>query len=165
MLEHYIEGLLMGYDLSGYDIKQNIDNVKLLRSSYGSIYPTLKKMEKKDLIESTEIILTGRYKKIYSINESGRKDFIEWLKQPIKITHSEEEHLIKMFFYEYISKEEIQIIITKFLKTLKDQIHRQEVVKLRIEKDFDFYKTSTMVFTISYYKFLKGWYENFLGEL
>ncbi|WP_411680142.1 PadR family transcriptional regulator [Clostridium thailandense] len=165
MLEYVIEGLLMQNDMSGYDIKQNIDSVKYFNASYGSIYPTLKKMEAEGLIISKEIVEGGKYKKIYSINDKGKKRFSEWLQKPVDIVRSDNEHLVKMSFYKYVPKEKLKDLISELIINVSAMIRRLEVLKMRLEKNMDDFQTWTVVFGIDYYRFLKEWYQRLLREL
>lgn len=165
MLEYVIEGLLMQNDMSGYDMKQNIDSVKYFNASYGSIYPTLKKMETEGLITSKEIVEGGKYKKIYSINDEGREKFLEWLQKPIDIIRSDNEHLVKMSFYKYLPKEKLKDLIPELIINVSAMIRRLEVFKAKLEKDMDEFQIWTVIFGIDYYRFLKKWYQRFLEEL
>lgn len=165
MLEFVIEGFLMRYDMSGYDIKQTIDGIKYYNASYGSIYPTLKKMEAEGLISSKEIIEAGKYKKIYSINEAGKSRFLEWLQKPPEILKSDNEHLVKLSFYEFLTKDKLKELIPALIRKIHNLARRYEVMASVLEKDMDVYQLATLKFNVDYYRFMKEWYSKFLIQL
>ncbi|MCR4435554.1 MAG: PadR family transcriptional regulator [Clostridiales bacterium] len=165
MLEYVIEGFLMQCDMSGYDIKQNMNNAKFFNASFGSIYPALKKMEAEGLIKSKEIVEGGKYKKIYSLNEAGRDRFLEWLQKPPDIVKSDDEHLVKMSFYQYLPKEKVGELISQFIKSVNALIRRMEVLKSVLGENINEYQRATLAFVIDYYRFMKEWYQRFLEEM
>jgi DNA-binding PadR family transcriptional regulator len=165
MLEHVIKGLLLQNDMSGYDIKQNISDVKFFKASYGSIYPCLKKMELERLITVREIIEGGRYKKIYSLSADGKDQFFDWLHTPCDVMKSDSDHLVKLFFYQYLPNEKAKDLIAVFLKRLDMLIHRLELTESLLSKDLNTYQNATFTFGIDYYRFVKDWYTKFLETL
>lgn len=164
MLEHVIEGYLMQIDLCGYDIKQNIDSLKFYNASYGSIYPTLKRMEEEGLITASEIIEGGKFKKVYSINATGKERFIEWLQIPPDIRKSENEHLIKMSFYQHLPQVNVRELMSEFIDGVELHIDSLELMKAVLEKDINYYQNATLDYTIQHYRFIKNWYRKFLNE-
>ena len=78
-------------DKSGYDLKLWMSSCtsNFFDASFGSIYPALKRLEAKDLIRSVEQVESGKFKKIYSIREAGKKEFMAWLSAPI-LFHKDE---------------------------------------------------------------------------
>ncbi len=107
MLEFILLGFLMEYDQNGYQMKQHmaLGTSNFMDASYGSLYPALKRLLKKGLIEAKETVDNGKYTKIYSINKEGRKVFLEWLSEPAKIAPSAHEHLQKLYFYDFLDEE------------------------------------------------------------
>ncbi len=85
MLEYIILGFLMEKELSGYDLKQIMSESTsyFFDASFGSIYPALKRLETKGYIHYHEVIDGSKLKKLYSITNTGKEVFLEWLKKPI----------------------------------------------------------------------------------
>ena len=71
-----ILGIIMYHSLSGYDIKHKLETIfsYFYNASYGTIYPTLSKMEKEGMITKESVIQEGRpNKNVYSITEEGQQ--------------------------------------------------------------------------------------------
>ncbi|MBC7343778.1 MAG: PadR family transcriptional regulator, partial [Clostridia bacterium] len=83
-MEHVILGFLTMGDMTGYDIKRlmSISTSFFYDASYGSIYPALRKLEERGLVKSSEAIESGRLRKVYSITDEGREEFLRWLGGP-----------------------------------------------------------------------------------
>ncbi len=166
MIDFIILGFLMKQKMSGYDIKQfmSISTSHFFDTSYGSIYPSLKSMEGKGWIESIEEVEGGKYRKIYSILEPGKKAFLEWLELPIEYCNGKGNQLIKIFFYRYLPRENAKALIRQFIdkvKSIKKDIEGLEPVISPLADEF---QLSTHRYGKDFYQFLIGWYENFLKE-
>lgn len=171
MLEYIILGFLMRGEKTGYDLKQWMTNSTsyFFDASFGSIYPALKRMEEKDLINSHEVVEGSKYKKVYSINESGKAAFMKWIGEPIVFAKVGQDHLVKIFFYEFVDKgkavknlkafiEEVEVV----LKKLSDQ--KDEVAKTYEIRKF-LCRYSTMEYGIEYYQFVIRWCNNLIKKL
>ena len=70
-------------DASGYEIKKESSEGAFsyfVDISYGSIYPTLAKLEADGLVEGRSEAQSGKPdKKVYSITDKGREEFISTL--------------------------------------------------------------------------------------
>lgn len=167
MLDFIILGFLMHGDMSGYDIKQQMtySTSNFYDASFGSIYPMLKKMQERGLLESKEIVDGGKYKKVYSINEDGKSKFIKWLESPIELTRTKHEHLVKVFFYRFLSKDKIEVQISLFMEDIKKTLDGLKSIEPIIENHADFYQKSTLHFGKQYYLFLHEWCKDFLINL
>lgn len=95
-----ILGLLNHSDLSGYDIKKQIDSALSFfwSGSYGSIYPTLAKLEADKLVKKKEVKGSERNKAMYSITKAGKKQLLAWLEVPVIKDELRYETLLKLFF-------------------------------------------------------------------
>ncbi|MEM8749552.1 MAG: PadR family transcriptional regulator [Pseudomonadota bacterium] len=73
-------------DSTGYEIRKMVSDghfSHFVDASFGSIYPALKSMEDDGLVTCREEAQAGKpNRKIYSINDEGRKAFLEALTQP-----------------------------------------------------------------------------------
>lgn len=103
-----ILGLLNHEPLSGYDIRKRIDgSIGLFwDAGFGQIYPALKKLADKGLVEGKAEKSGGRPdKKIYRITEKGRKELEKWLVEPTAKEHVRYEILLKLFFGSLVDTE------------------------------------------------------------
>lgn len=85
---------------SGYEIKSLMGRSTdyFWRESDSTIYPMLKVLAKEGKALS-EIIYVGKKKKeVFSITETGRAEFNEWLQSPTGSEIQRNEFLLKLFF-------------------------------------------------------------------
>jgi DNA-binding PadR family transcriptional regulator len=167
MLEYIILGFLMKQEMSGYDIKQVMSKStsNFFDASYGSIYPILKNLEKKTLITSNEIVDSGKYKKVYKINEQGENEFLKWLEQPIELSRNKHSYLIKIFFYGLLTKDKAKLLISNFIEELKRTLDELEKLEPAIREMADYFQLSTFDFGRDYYKFTIKWFESYFNSL
>ena len=86
-------------NLSGYDIRKAVESSigYFWSESYGQIYPTLKRLAKKGLIQPTASSPKSRRLQ-YSIAPAGRETLQQWLAQPFYNEPPRNEFLLKLFF-------------------------------------------------------------------
>ncbi len=113
-IEHSILGMLSVKPCSGYDLKAEFEKggaALLSASSFGSIYPHLKRLEQDGLIEAQEEVHDRRHKKIYELTALGWQELTNWLEQaseyPIPMR---DELLLKMLFWGSAGKERTTLI-------------------------------------------------------
>jgi len=85
-LEYALLGLLEMAPSSGYDVKKVFDNTPLAHfsSSPGAIYPALKRLAKKGLLEATlDTTTEARPRRVFSLTGAGRQALLEWLHQQV----------------------------------------------------------------------------------
>ncbi|HEX3022413.1 MAG TPA: helix-turn-helix transcriptional regulator [Lachnospiraceae bacterium] len=163
MLEYIVLGMVLEEALTGYDIKKYIENGVgvFYKASYGSLYPLLKKQTDKGYLTMVEKPQGGRQKKFYQITEEGRKVFLEWLTQPLEMEDSNDNRLVKVYFFDRISKEirdqqleEYERKNVIYLRKL--QALSQEFEKLENKECF-YYKLSTLYYGICIIKETIRW--------
>ena len=128
-LKYAILGLLMRKNMSGYDLNKEFNTalIEFWSAKHSQIYPELKKLLAEELVEyKIEISGDVLEKKIYSITEKGRKEFLDWLNRDDMIDPTPKDvfHL-RMYFSENLSDEEV-------IKLLDSQIkqHQQKLAHL-----------------------------------
>ena len=95
-----ILGLLTWGPMSGYDIKQKIEESlgNFWSESYGQIYPRLRELESDGLISKiAQEGKSARGKKTFALTESGRKRLREWLFEVPSARPPRNELLLKIF--------------------------------------------------------------------
>jgi len=104
-------GFLALEPMTGYDLKKCMDNSTQFfwHAELSQIYPTLKQLENKGLITADVISQDGKPdKKVYSVTETGREALKAWLSEPLDETPAMKSTvMLKMFFLEFLEKEEI----------------------------------------------------------
>ncbi|WP_020619125.1 PadR family transcriptional regulator [Paenibacillus daejeonensis] len=166
MLDNVILGMLLQGKMSGYDLKKIIEQSVgiFYKVSYGSLYPTLKRMSEQGLIDEEETGNT-KNKKLYSIRPEGTESFQRWLKEPLQA--NKREHLIKIFFYDYLDESTRQQQLEAYQRGIQMQIAQMEAVQQivageleHIENKEDYYhRLSVMYYGIQFFKMENDWLE------
>jgi len=128
-----ILGILMESDASGYEIKKKLEKVfsYFYNASYGTIYPTLKKMENDGLITKQNIVQEGKpNKNIYTITEKGRQSFYRYLESDIQDVEIKSDFMIRLFFGKFAEPE----LVIKWIET-GIQKTEQSLAKLYAEHE------------------------------
>lgn len=116
-----ILGFLLNDSLSGYEIgemiKQSTNN--FWQESDASIYPTLKLLTEEGFVSAKPVYVGKRRKEIFTITDAGRKAFLEWFKRPPDQDLHREEFLLKLFFTDETTEEQMQKHCNEKLRELK----------------------------------------------
>ena len=107
MLDYIVMGMVLENELTGYDIKKEVENSigNFYRANYGRLYPALSKLTDKGFLTMREQMQGKRLKKYYKTTEHGKQAFLEWLSSPVDPNASRESHLAQIFFYGELPKE------------------------------------------------------------
>lgn len=107
MLDYIIIGLVLEKELTGYDIKKEVESSigMFYKTNYGRLYPALSKLADKDYLTMSEQMQGKRQKKYYKATELGKEVFLEWLSSPADVNMSGEAQLVQIFFYGELPKE------------------------------------------------------------
>jgi PadR family transcriptional regulator AphA len=93
-------GLLADKPKSGYDLKQEIDEVitHFWRESFGQIYPALHSLCTAELVRKDTERNGKRRRHVYTITAAGRRELKAWLTVPPEVGIIRHELLLKLFF-------------------------------------------------------------------
>ncbi len=138
-MEFVILGLLIMRPLTAYDINNSFkQGISLFYSaSYGSIQAALKKLLKKESATFEQFIENGRNKKLYTVTESGRESFFEWMFSDISETNNDSIVYAKLFFLGLVQekKDKADIIRNIILLHEKQDCQLRETKKAAYEHD------------------------------
>ncbi len=98
---YVILGLLADGPLSGYEIRQHIDEAigYFWHESYGQIYPVLGRLDRRRLIRPVAGRARGaRRRTRYGLTAAGRRALVRWLQTPPEPDTVRNEMLLKLFF-------------------------------------------------------------------
>src|ERR1700682_2895693 len=114
---------------SGYDIKQlaELSPRHSWATSYGQIYPALKRLTAAGLIKPQDASRGDRQRTLYSITDKGHETLRAWVSDPaIQALEVRDEMLLKLFFADEMSPKET-------LRHLEAMVrrHKQVVASLR----------------------------------
>lgn len=117
---YVILGFLMITSMTKYDIKGALEKEvsPFYAPSYGSINHSIKKLLKEGFVTFVEKVEKGRNKKVYSITETGKEAFLDWLKEPIHDVSEGQLLITKMYFFGFIPDNEKKHVIETYYKAL-----------------------------------------------
>ena len=133
-------GFLMHSSLTGYDLRKAFSMSFSFFSglSYGSIYPSLKKMESRGLISKQVEIQDGApNRKVYTITEAGKKVFLETLKSPFVPEQPRSTFLMRLFFFAHLRPEEREAIALAQLDSVERLRKELDAARPQIEAHAD----------------------------
>ncbi|MCE5170870.1 PadR family transcriptional regulator [Paenibacillus profundus] len=169
MLEHIILGLLLENEMNGYELKKTIDHTVgiFYSASYGSLYPALKRLADKQLVNVTAIE-DSKNKKIYSILPAGKEAFLKWLSQPLQLTKN--EHLLKIFFYDYLDEDTRQTRLAEYQFKVANERERLKNVERIVAKELTqlsnpqqyYYRLSVLQYGLHYFEMENSWVEDIM---
>lgn len=165
MTEYILLGFLMERNMTGYDMKQHmsISTSYFVDASFGSIYPALKRLEKKEFVEVKESIENGKLKKIYAINEKGKQEFLKWLASPILMSRTDSSApLAKIFFFRYLPREQALALTKQCIQDLENYKKSLLELRSRIEGKADAFELCTLDYGLESYDFAIHWCEEHL---
>lgn len=166
-IQNVILGFLAEKPMSGYDIKQMMENSVsyFFDASYGAIYPALRRMEKDELIEKEVIQQEGKpNKNLYVITPKGEKKFQEYMNSPLNPTLIRSDLLIRIFFGQYTSFDKVK----EWLNTEKQKAQAQLDNLTSLNEKYpnmERHKKITLLYGIDEAKFTLGWIERELQQL
>jgi len=156
MQDKILLGFLMDGGKTGYQVKKLMETGTnfFFSTSFGSIYPAFKKLEKEQKVTVEEKIEGGKLKKIYSITELGKKTFQEWLQKKPLISRLKDETALKIYFFSELSLEERKKQIDSYILVLLDQIKELNNLKKFLQtKEIDEFQMYNLDLGIDYYSF------------
>lgn len=174
-MDNIILGLLLLSSRTIYQLRERIDKgLSLMYSaSMGSIQAGIKKLLAGGYITFAEIVENGKYKKVYSITDSGRQRFFEWVNSPVESADFKNPNLVKIYFMGFAEKKRRAEIIGQHLGELKSKLsvltaiceegERAEVPAEGIEI-FN-YQLLTARYGADFLQFNINWYENLLLKM
>lgn len=154
MLESIILGMVLEDDLTGYDIKKLIENGigVFYKASFGSVYPTLKKLAMKGYLTTYEQLQGNRQKILYQITDEGRDSFYQWLSAPMNIVEGTNTHLAKVYFFDKLPSEIRERQLLEHEINNLNYLHKLELLEKEFDKmenkDCFYYKLSTLYYGI-----------------
>lgn len=166
MFDRIILGFFMERDMTGYDIKKTMETSTnfFFNTSYGNIYPTLKKLEDNGMLVSFEEVKNGKLNKVYSITEDGRKAFQEWLGANSDIAMIRDEALCRVYFFAHLEKDQIESSLKSYIARVDAEIEKLKKLR-KTHCAIDDWKLKGLDYGIDYYTHMKKSYTKMLNDL
>lgn len=99
MLDLAVLGLLRDGPRHGYDLKQSLADLGYVRISFGSLYPALRRLEKRGLIEAVRA--TGR-RKSYRLTKAGLDELDVLLRAEPETSEEDRRFSLRLAFFRYL---------------------------------------------------------------
>lgn len=130
MLELAILGLLKERSMHGYELKKQLGaRLGLFWTvSFGSLYPTLKKLERRGAVEKIfPVPQTSRRKQVYRVTEQGEELFLALAEEGAETSWEEEKFPLRLAFFRFLKPEtRIRLLERRksYLEERLDAAHR-----------------------------------------
>lgn len=124
-----ILGILQKKPRTGYEINDILQNQisYFYDGTYGMIYPTLKKLEQEGKVRKEIVIQDDKpNKNIFSITSKGEDELKKYLESDIADEIFKSDFLMKLFFGENLSQEQVIKLISSEIATKEKQIKKLE---------------------------------------
>lgn len=174
-MDNIILGLLFLDSRTIYQLRERISHGMNLMysSSMGSIQAAIKKLLGYGYIRCTETVENGKYKKIYSITDTGEHRFSQWINSPFELQSSKNPELVKVYFMGFADKTNRKVNIEKYLSHLSE---RYDVLNAICEeganietseenRDIIFYQLASARYGRDFIKFNMEWYKKLIAEM
>jgi DNA-binding PadR family transcriptional regulator len=117
-IQDVILGLLSKKPQSGYEIKRHFEEYFsfFFDASYGTIYPTLSKMEKLNLITKESVRQEGKPdKNVFTITSAGLDQFHAYLQRPAEKEVLRSDFFMHLYFGDKTDKENVDALLRQAL--------------------------------------------------
>ena len=174
-MDHIILGLLLLSSRTIYQLHERIEKGlhMMYSSSMGSIQAAVKKLSGCGYIQYEETVENGKYKKIYSITDSGKQKFMEWVSAPFGTQSSKNPELAKLYFMGFSPEENRETRLQEYISHLEEQYDVLNAICREAEnvnvpdkhRDILRYQYAAARYGKDFMKFNIEWYQKFLEEM
>jgi PadR family transcriptional regulator AphA len=117
-----ILGILKFQPSTGYDVKRTTDYSTRFfwRASYGQIYPELRSLEREGLVVARDEPYGRRRRRVYELTPTGEQALFEWLAGTDDAFDVRDEGLLRLFFGELVSREQLLELVRRRRRWFSD---------------------------------------------
>ena len=148
MLELAILGLLKERSMHGYQLSKRLTDALggFWRVSYGSLYPTLKRLEREGAVEQVfDEVSVGRRKNVYRITAKGEALFLDLLEEAGHDSSTEENRFrVRLAFFKYLAPDARIRLLERRRAHLEDRLSTIKSSLATTRERFDTYTLSLM---------------------
>ncbi len=131
--------ILNAGESTGYEIRKlSTDGIysHFVDASYGSIYPALTRLEQDGMVTSREESQAGKpSRKVYSITDAGRMEFLEALTKPVQRDIFKSEFLLVALYAELMEPKVLTAAIDAQLEYLRGELAIIDTAQKEFERD------------------------------
>ena len=174
-MDHIILGLLLLSSRTIYQLRDRIDKGlnMIYSSSMGSIQAAIKKLLTHGYVQYEELLENGKHKKLYSITESGKQEFLQWVSSPISVQSSKNPDLAKLYFMCFSAQENSENQLQEYISHLTERYAELKAICDEAEninvpdqfRDIFYYQDATAQYGKDFIKFNIEWFQKFFEEM
>jgi len=130
-LKHALLGIISYHEMTGYEVKQFFDSSvqHFWNAELSQIYPTLKTLEENGFVAKRVELQENRLNRnVYEITETGREEFLRWLRSPAPPADLRDPFLIRIFFGVQAPVEDVLIILRRQMEEQQKVLAFSETV-------------------------------------
>jgi PadR family transcriptional regulator AphA len=144
---------------SGYEIKQLVDKATRFfwAASYGQIYPELRRLRERGLIEGEESANGGRRRVVFSLTPAGRDALRDWLLEPEAGYELRDEGLLKLFFADALDLAETLALIRSFRAQRQDVLDRLREIERTVDRPHLGSPALVLDYGIGHHEWIVAW--------
>jgi PadR family transcriptional regulator AphA len=145
---------------SGYEIKRLVDHSTRFfwAASYGQIYPELRRLEERGLIQGASEPRGGRRRRVYRLKPAGRRALRDWLLAPDLTYEVRDEGLLKLFFASALGDGEALELIHEMRMQKEAILERLREVERQLPAGAAGYPSLALDFGIGKHEWIVDWY-------
>ncbi len=146
MLELAILGLLKERSMHGYQLSKQLSETLggFWRVSYGSLYPSLRRLEKDGAVEAVFSDEVGRRKNVYRITPKGESVFQELLQETGQESPEDNKFRVRLAFFKYLKPETRIRVLEKRRAYLEERLITIQAQLAKTKERIDAYTLSLM---------------------
>jgi len=147
MLELAVLGLLKERSMHGYQLSKQLTETLggFWRVSYGSLYPTLRRLEKQGAVEKVFSDDVGRRKNVYRITEKGEGIFQELLQEAGQQESWEDNRFrVRLAFFKYLKPDTRIRLLERRRAYLEERLAKIQASLDKTKQKIDTYTLSLM---------------------
>jgi len=173
-MDNMILGLLLFGSRTIYQLRERINQGLNLMysSSMGSIQAAIKKLLSNGYIRC-EGATGNRNRKFYTITDSGRAHFMEWVNAPMSVLNCRNPDLGKLYFMGFSQTGSRAEILESYLGQLEKQYAALDLICQEGEtvpvpeayRDIAFYQLASARYGRDLMQFNIAWYQQLLAEI
>lgn len=154
-----ILGALWSGERSGYEIKRLVDKSTRFfwAASYGQIYPELRRLEAAGLIEGSSAPRGGRARRVYTLTAPGRAALHAWLTNAEAAYELRDEALLKLFFADALSAEEVLALVRAFRGDRTRALERLREIERSLPTSADGFPLVVLGYGIELHEWMVRW--------
>jgi len=147
MLELAVLGLLKERSMHGYQLSKRLTDTLggFWRVSYGSLYPSLRRLEREGAVEKVfDEQAVGRRKNVYRITEKGERLFLDLLQETGTESAEENRFRVRLAFFKYLAPDTRIRLLERRRAYLEERLSAiKDTLRARRER-YDAYTLSLM---------------------